>query len=845
MTYRFGYLKASLLGMILVPAAFCADYRGKAAGDEAFRNNDYSSAASFYEKYLEQARQAGDIAAEKDAYERRIDALVLGRFPEQAEKLLNEYKKKFTGSDPIAVTIWTADILTLQNKPEEARKHIERILNALTVDNPRRVHALSTLARTYELTGNFYKASEIYFSIGQQSTGVFGQKRKATKQQITAWEHGILCQLFSPRASKAAESLANHPGAKDPEVQTRIQLMNTLIQIKTGAAKDIPTVWSKYKVLEDYKGNELAYPAFSVIGDTAAKAGHLNVAAEAYAAAYNSNPTKDEAFNTLNRLLLVFHSAGRKEDAANLVLKTMNLFRSGYISVKFQEDAANILLSAGKYAEAAKIFTDLAANPAVTAKSKHHTMCCLSRISAKIPLSAKAIKLLDAYFVGEKAGERNYVVAESLLEDKKYSEAAKKFREVAEKYPAWRRKALYQTSFCLLTLKDNQSALETLNQFFKEKIQDKMYVNAVYMKANALEGVNNYADAWKEYERYTKFKEREENFVQEALLRAGRLAFMAGKSQEAIAFLERLIKEYPRSAQSIDAANWRIYIYRSMNDDYRADRATYELAYAWPDSQVTFNAMYQLAEQNFSSDSYSKVKGIFEDLNRKASSAENKSRVLIGLASLAVYHQKYGEAEAFLNQLDQNYPAHKFKAKAAYFRGHITQASGDYKRAMEFYKKVLESNPDQYLLNAAHGSIGDCSFILAGKNQNATAYSNALEAYTYILQQPKLDAGLHAMTLYKAGRSAEQLDKDDMALAYYKQALYLPAAFSTPASRLWAAKAAEAIYSIAEKRPIKQHIEDAASALKLLEKYQIIPKGTAMRRIDILKRARFRPRTAK
>ena len=84
-----------------------------------------------------------------------------------------------------------------------------------------------------------------------------------------------------------------------------------------------------------------------------------------------------------------------------------------------------------------------------------------------------------------------------------------------------------------------------------------------------------------------------------------------------------------------------------------------------------------------------------------------------------------------------------------------------------------------------------------------------------------------------------------MALAYYKQALYLPAAFSTPASRLWAAKAAEAIYSIAEKRPIKQHIEDAASALNLLEKYQIIPKGTAMRRIDILKKARFRPRTAK
>ena len=115
--------------MILLPAAFCADYREKAAGDEAYRHNDYSSAASFYGKYLEKARAAGDVAAEKDAYERRIDSLVLGQFPEQAEKLLNEYKKKFTGSDPIAVTIWTADILMMQNKPEDARNLIERILN--------------------------------------------------------------------------------------------------------------------------------------------------------------------------------------------------------------------------------------------------------------------------------------------------------------------------------------------------------------------------------------------------------------------------------------------------------------------------------------------------------------------------------------------------------------------------------------------------------------------------------------------------------------------------------------------------------------------------------------------
>ena len=831
--------------MLLLPAAFCAEYREKNAGDEAFRRNDYSSAASFYGRYLEKAHLAGDIAAEKDAYERRIDALVLGRFPELAEKLLKEYQQKFTGSDPIAVTIWTADILMMQNNPEAARKHIERILNALTVDNPRRIHALSTLARTYELSGNFYKAAELYFSISQPMTGAFGQKSTATKPQISAWERGVFCLLFSPRASKAAEFLAKHPEAKNPAAQDRIQLLSTLIQIKTGPSKNIPAVWKTYKVLDDYSSNELSYPVFSMIGDTASKAGYPEVAAEAYAVAYNCSPNKDEAFKTLNRLLLVVHSAGRKEDAANLVLKAMSLFRGGYVSVKFQADAAEILLDAGRYAEACKIFTELAGNPAVTEKSKHHTMRCLSRISAKIELPANALKLLDTYFTGTKAGEREYIYAGTLLEDKKYSEAAKKFQQIAEKFPAWRRKALYQAAYCLLTSKEYKAALESLNLFFREKGQDKMFTDAVYMNACALEGVGNKLAAWKEYERYTGLREREERYEQEALLRAGRLAFLSGEPQTALILLERLIKKYPRASQSIDAANWRIYIYRSINDDYHADRATYELAYAWPDSQVTFNAMYQLAEQNFSSDSYGKVKGIFEDLLRKSSSPENRSRVLIGLASLAVYHQRYAEAETFLNRLDQNYPAHQFKAKAAYFRGHIFHAAGNYNRAIEFYKKALESNPDPYLSNAAYGSVGDCSFIIAGKKQDPAAYAAALQAYDHILKQTNLDAGLHAMTLYKAGRSAEQSGKDDLALSYYKKALYLPAAFSTPASRLWAAKAAEAIYSIAEKRPLRQHIEDTASALNLLEKYQIIPQGTAARRTDILRRARFRPRAAK
>jgi len=842
LTIRSGYMKASLLGLFLIPAFLCADYREKNAGDEAFRQNDYFTAASFYQGYLERAREVKDIAGEKDAYERWIDSLVLGKSPEQAKKILKEYQQAFPGADPVAVTMWTADILLMQNQPDAARKHIERILGALTVDNPRRVHALFSLARAYERLGNLAKAADLYFTIGKEtSTGFFGQKNKATKLQVVAWERGIYCQIFTSQTKKVAEALLNHPEVKNPDAQKRIQMLNTLFQIKTGPVKNIPGVWAKYKVLDDYSGNDLSYPALSMIGDTAAKAGYPNVAAEAYSAAYNCAPDKNELFKTLNRLLLVIHSAGNKKASADLALKTMSLFKGDFISVKFLEEVSDILMSAEKYSDASRTYTELVENSAVTEKSKHHAMRCLSRISAKIKLPEKTLKLMDAYFSGAKGGERYYLYAETLLGDKKYSDAAKNFQMVAKQYPAWRRKALYQAAYCLLTVKDYKQALSILEQFFREKGDDKMYTDAVYMNAIAMEASGNNA-AWKEYVRYSVRNDREANYTQEALLRGGRLAFVSGDAMKALELLERLIREFPRSTQSIEAANWRIYIYRTLNNDYYAERATHDLEYAWPDSQVTFDAMYRLAEQNFSTDSYEKVMGIFNELRRKSALADNRARVLVGQASLAVYHKKYAEALDFLNQLDRNYPGSRYRAKAAYLRGHIVQSSGDYRKAVDFYEKVLSLNPDSYLYNAANGSIGDCNFVLAGKSQNMDLYKKALESYELILKQKDLAAGLYAMTLYKAGRTMELMGKDDDALKYYKMALYLPAAFDTPASRLWATKAAEAIYSIAEKHPIKQKIEDASSALNVLEKFQIIPEGTAARRTGILNRARFRPK---
>lgn len=842
MSSRFRFVILPLLGLLAIPAVLFAEYQEKTAGDAAFRNGDYSTAASFYDRYRSEAELAGDLSAERDAWERRIDSLILGKTAEAAEKILQEYMLRFPGADPIAVTMWSAEIQLLKRNPESAKKSIERILPALTVDNPRRIHAVYILARAYEGIGDFTTASTLYFSVysSAQSGKKFTEKIVG-KLEITAWERGIFCLAFTRYIEDALLMIAEHPALLDESVQKRLPLLTCFLMIKGASDEQIPLFWKRMQELQHSGENELCYPVFSALGDFSAKKGLLEIAAEAYAIAYEYAPEKEDAFETLQRLLLVINSAGKTEAAADLALKTIELFKGDYASIGFKEQIAEILTDAGKYREAEDLFLNLAEHSAVTDESRIHALRRLVQLSGRISLSAATTSLLDTFFAGKKAGERKYLHAEVLLSDGKYNQAKQEFLQIASSFPDWKSRALYQAAFCCLNEKDTAGALKILSDLSKTELSEEFSAKTVFLKARALEDSGRSAEAWKAYEQYIGMKQQEDSFTVQALLRGGRLAFLTKKPEKAIEFFDTLIRKYPKDPRAADAANWKIYIYRSIGDDYQADKATYELSSSWPDAQVAFDAMYLLVENSIPTDSYTKVDQSMNALFQQAKGAENKAKVLLGRATLAVSRKKYETAGKFLAQIEADYPESKVLAEAVYLQGDIFRDSGKYRAALGAYQKVLTLNPNPYLQNATLGSAGDCFFILAGKELSTELYTEALKMYQKILKKERLETGLRAMVLYKAGRAMELSGKDDEALRYYKEALYLPSSFNGPASRLWGAKAAEAVYSIAEKRPIRQHIEDAASALKLLEQYQIIPQGTAEKRIEILKRARFRP----
>ena len=161
----------ALASALLLLPAFSQDiavYRNRISGDQSFAAGDYPVAASFYAQYAKEAADADDKDSLRDAYERQIDALILGRMPEMAAQILNEYEMRYPGVNPLSLSMWKADLKVLQGHPADAIRIFERIMPGLTTEDPRRLRALASLAHAHELNRNYSAAADTYLALGRE-----------------------------------------------------------------------------------------------------------------------------------------------------------------------------------------------------------------------------------------------------------------------------------------------------------------------------------------------------------------------------------------------------------------------------------------------------------------------------------------------------------------------------------------------------------------------------------------------------------------------------------------------------------------------------------------------------
>ena len=342
------------LGADVVTAVMESESRDKKAGDRAFAAKDYAVAASFYGKYLEDARKAGSLENTRDAYERLLDALVLGRMPDLAEKTLQDYETAFPGANPLSLSMWRGDILSQRGRYAEAQKIYERILPALASKDPRRMRTLFSYGFVLERLKAYKSAAKVY--------NILYQQIGASALGKLAFERCVLCTAAAGEPRQALDLLLSYPPNSDSKDFAAYRLLNAYILLKAEGVDAASGAWQA--LLRDLKGERepLTYLIASSYGDAFAVTKNYALALDSYRAAFNAAAGKQEAFDTLERIIQVFSRIGDRQKAAALAVKQLELFKNSLVSADTKLNTARLLEESGNTEGALQLYESVYSN---------------------------------------------------------------------------------------------------------------------------------------------------------------------------------------------------------------------------------------------------------------------------------------------------------------------------------------------------------------------------------------------------------------------------------------------------------------------------------------------------
>ena len=817
-----------------------AESRDRKAGDRAFAAKDYAVAASFYGKYLEDARKAGNQEMTRDAYERLIDALVLGRMPDLAEKTLRDFETAFPGANPLSITMWRGDILSQRGRYADAQKIYERILPGLSAKDPRRMRTLFSYGYVLERL-KAYKAAANVYSILYQQMG-------ASPLGKLAFERCVLCTAAGGEPKQALDLLLSYPANSDAKDFAAYRMLNAYILLRAEGADAASGAW--LALLRDQNGirggDPLLYMIASSFADAFSAARKYALALDSYRMAFHAAADKQETFDTLERMIQVFSRIGDKKQAAALAVKQLELFKHSLVNVDTKLSTARLLEAAGRQDAALQLYESVYSNISTPPEKKREALRSYAVLQKSPSAFQAAEKRIRAHYAGPAESDGEFLIAEVLNAQHETERAVEVYRQIAEKWPSLAPRALYFAAAATLDANEPDKTLALLADLKKLNLSEPEKTNILFLEATAEERKGLLNEARASYGRFLAAAKNDNEFLPQALYNAASLAFTLKEPAEAAQLYGRLVREYPKNPLAPRAAFWLIHVYYSMGDEMSAERETWLLAERFPDSEYAVNAIFRLASRYADTGSSSRAEAALDKLMKNDKFPQIQARAIFEKALQHYKSREFNAALKLLNELYERFPETACIGDAYYLHGDILREDGDFSAAISYYAKAAATLPDSIIACAALGSIGDCRFELAasaGDKQRAEL-SRALSCYRKLLEQENCPPQLQMMATYKIGLCIGRLENEEAAADYYKQLLYkLPAAEAElrPVETVWCVKAAEALIDVAAHHPLRSTIEDAKFALHWLLDAKLIDKKTAEARFEKLKKQKFKP----
>lgn len=815
-----------------------AKFSERLEGDAAMWANDYSVAAALYAKYREEAARAGDKTAEEDAFQRQISALVAAGMSDKAAKALSDFESSFPAASRLdAAELLRADVLLLKGDPNGAAVVCEALARRLPASSASRRRALYTLGLSLEASGDFGKAAEAYSAAYEAAAESPLGRKSFLRMVMNLAEGGDM--------PKAKDSLLSFPPPADEDAAADLRLLGIFIAFKESGLASVAAAYASMKRDLKEGPRPMAYAVASALGDASLKARSLSEAADFYRDAFLFASGRQEECESLRRTISALEAAGRKEEAANLALKHLELFKGSAHAAEVKLQAARLLASIGRRREAVRLYLELAGDATSPEDRLAGAREC-ARVQIDMQDYAGAADTIRSFFMGgQDSGEGSFLLAELQARQGRHSEAAEAYMKVAGAWKQWRDKALYEALRSHMEAKALDKALGVAELIMREFETGEVRKDATYLRARIFEMKGDLDEASKEYLGFAESFPNHPDFAPRAIYRAARIAFVKGRPQEAERLFSRLAQQYPSNQLAPNALLWRAHALRTMGDDVSADKEAWQLFERYPDSEFSKRAIFSLVASLKDRGDYAKADAALDRLVSKSDGdRETLARAVYEKAAIAVKTQDMYKALQLLGELSERHPDSPFVSEGLCLHGDILKELGDYEQALGRYQKAMERRPGSLLEAACLGGIGDCLFSRASESKDTQKYEGALESYRKLLARKDAPSSFKDMAQFKAGRCLELLGDEAQAMENYKTLIYrfkVASGLGAPPSPLWAVKSAEAVVEVAMRTPSPENVRDAKAALEWLAASNLAsPKETAAR-METLEKLKFKP----
>jgi tetratricopeptide (TPR) repeat protein len=292
----------------------------------------------------------------------------------------------------------------------------------------------------------------------------------------------------------------------------------------------------------------------------------------------------------------------------------------------------------------------------------------------------------------------------------------------------------------------------------------------------------------------------ESNYVDDALFEIARSYVALGKQEEAIRYYQRVITEHPNSSYNNKALNQLGLVHYNAGEYDQALEYYERVATEFPGTPEADNALTSIKNIYVREDNVDGYLDFVRGIGRDITLSEQDS--LSYTAAEMVYMQGNCEETvmAFKDYLDA-FPNGRFLLNAHYYKGDcqlklgqneealesldyiigqprnmftepaleaaskINFRTGDYHRAADNYRKLLEVAEKKSNIFDAHVGLMRCYYQLG-------EYSNTIDAARQVLELDKIQEEYIREANFKIAKSFQELNELDFALDYYRKVAY-------------------------------------------------------------------------